>query len=145
MKPSTYVKCKNPIWIGYCLITFFLLFLEAVLFLLASATSSSEVISEGIQPLSIDYSKSGTAYVRQYHLKIVRRSPTWSFQMPTYEVHIDREPGEVSYGHSAALPFALSDEDAKKCRINWTIDGVWVDQDSGHRLFVPAKAFLGGR
>lgn len=65
----------------------------------------------------------------------------------TMELHVHRV-GNPGYGHSVPVRlFGTADE--RECRdtcfVNWTGSGIEFTQSSGHRLFIPKSAYIGGR
>jgi hypothetical protein len=61
------------------------------------------------------------------------------------QIHVT---GNHGYGHSVPVDlFGVSNHDscAKSCRVEWTAAGVEFVQASGHRIFVAATAYEGGR
>lgn len=64
----------------------------------------------------------------------------------TMELHVHRV-GNPGYGHS--VPVRLFGTDERECRdtcfVNWTESGIEFTQSSGHRLFIPKSAYIGGR
>jgi hypothetical protein len=59
-----------------------------------------------------------------------------------YEVVLGRDPGG-GYGHHIRI--AATGADPADLTVDWTTDGAWLVYRSGHRLFVPARFFIGGR
>jgi hypothetical protein len=59
-----------------------------------------------------------------------------------YEVYLGRDPSG-GYGHHVRL--GATDLDPTRLTVEWTSDGAWLDFASGHRVFVPAASFVGGR
>ena len=59
-----------------------------------------------------------------------------------YEVVLGRDPGG-DYGHRVRLD--ATGMDPAELTVEWTPDGAWLDYRSGHRAFVPASFFIGGR
>jgi hypothetical protein len=64
-------------------------------------------------------------------------------------VQIGRTPTQ---GHSVQYSFNPSSEDRgalerhlRNCTVTWAPEGVTLAEPDGHRLFVPARAYLGGR
>jgi hypothetical protein len=59
-----------------------------------------------------------------------------------YEVVLGRDPGG-GYGHRVRVD--ATGLDAAELTVEWTADGAWLGYPSGHRMFVPAAGFTGGR
>lgn len=56
---------------------------------------------------------------------------------------------DPTYGHSVDYGFhyELEDDDVyiQRITVDWTEEGVIINEPSGHRLFIPAAAYAGGR
>lgn len=65
-----------------------------------------------------------------------------------YFFYIGKEQTNVTYGHVKHYSFEFN-QDLKsyldKCQVDWTIEGVFFTEPSGHRLFIPKASFIGGR
>jgi hypothetical protein len=65
-----------------------------------------------------------------------------------YFLYIGKENDEVTYGHIKNYSFEYNDnidEYLNGCEVEWTSKGVTFKESSGHSLFIPKKAFIGGR
>lgn len=67
-----------------------------------------------------------------------------------WRLYLGRDAEQPSYGHFVSLPELpdLYGENAAKwqeSRVNWTPAGVRFTFWTGHELFVPARAYTGGR
>jgi hypothetical protein len=94
-----------------------------------------------VQPDEIDYGSFGP-----YSLTVWEVSPLLA-PWPRYEVWVTRR-GDPYYGHATGYEFhnSTGDEDYfDRCVVDWTPDGVAITEPSGHRLFIPKSAFVGGR
>ena len=63
------------------------------------------------------------------------------------ELHVHRA-GNPGYGHSVPIRLfgkANDQECSDSCFVNWTESGIEFTQSSGHRLFIPKSAYIGGR
>jgi hypothetical protein len=67
-------------------------------------------------------------------------------------VHVGRDRGSPGYGHEVRYSFHPSVDDngaldrhLHKCTVVWAPEGVTLAEPDGHRLFVPAAAYVGGR
>lgn len=88
-----------------------------------------------------------------YHALIVDDgpSPTALFgSLHRWRLYLGRDAEQPSYGHSISLPELpdLYGEDGSKwqdSRVSWTPAGVRLTFPTGHELFVPARAYEGGR
>ncbi len=84
-------------------------------------------------------------YDAEYELNIeegLRKLQLFDFRRLS-EIKISRQGGEFSYGHSIDIDVLGSD--ISKTNIQWLESGVNLQFDSGHSLFIPKKAFEGGR
>ncbi len=64
------------------------------------------------------------------------------FVLDRHEVVLGRDPGG-GYGHRVSVEATGLDPAA--LTVEWTPEGAWLAYPSGHRMFVPAKSFIGGR
>ncbi|MBN9122033.1 MAG: hypothetical protein J0I06_23310 [Planctomycetes bacterium] len=56
--------------------------------------------------------------------------------------------GEFLYGHWVTYDFQNHTNEPDyfaRCAVTWATDGVTVTEPTGHRLFIPKNAFVGGR
>lgn len=68
-------------------------------------------------------------------------------------LYIGRDGTPSGYGHRVSYdlhagmvdPSLTADAYAKRVTVTWTDAGVAIEQPSGHRLFVPQRAYVGGR
>jgi hypothetical protein len=68
------------------------------------------------------------------------------------EIYVGRGAGNGSYGHYMRYSFHPSGDDYRalgrhlhKCTVTWAPEGVTLSEPDGHRLFIPAASYLGGR
>jgi hypothetical protein len=98
------------------------------------------------QPPGVQYADDSTHVAVLKHV----RAPIAALQflnvdtsaVDRYEVVMGRDPGG-GYGHRIRIEAAGADP--ADLTVEWTTDGAWLVYRSGHRLFVPAKYFIGGR
>jgi hypothetical protein len=81
------------------------------------------------------------------HVAVLRRvrAPGAAIGLPVVDRHewtLGRDPGG-DYGHHVI--FEATGADVAGATVEWAADGVSLSYRSGHRLFVPAAAFTGGR
>ncbi len=98
------------------------------------------------QPPGVGYADDST------HVAVLKRvrAPIAVPQLPNvdasaldhYEVVMGRDPSG-GYGHHIRIE--ATGADPADLTVEWTADGAWLVYRSGHRLFVPAKYFIGGR
>ena len=67
-----------------------------------------------------------------------------------YALYLGREAEQPTYGHLLTLPdlpglYGLPPEQWQRSRVEWTARGARVTFPTGHELFVPARAYEGGR
>lgn len=93
------------------------------------------------QPQSVQYADGAT-----YCLTVLERDVDWRWLPFTFTRHLDlfvaRGP-EATYGHVVDYGPRLADLD--RAVVEWSPDGVTFTESSGHRLFIPAEAFLASR
>jgi hypothetical protein len=98
------------------------------------------------QPPTVEYAD-GSTHVAVLHrvrapIAALRLSPDTSPALDHYEVVLGRDRSG-GYGHQVRLD--ATGLDPAELTVEWTADGAWLDYPSGHRLFVPADSFTGGR
>ena len=104
---------------------------------------TGRVIASWREPLPMDKDQT------QYEMRLVERDRR-IFYGPferTMELHVHRV-GNPGYGHSVPVRlFGTADDQECRdtCFVNWTESGIEFTQSSGHRLFIPKSAYIGGR
>ena len=104
---------------------------------------TNHVIASWIQPLTRDQQQT------QYEIQLIekdRRLFYGPFER-TVELNVHRI-GTPGYGHSVPVRLqgkARESECRDTCFVNWGELGVEFTQTSGHRLFIPTSAYVGGR
>ena len=114
----------------------------SVIVLVLSERSSGLVLYESVQPPEIDYGRDeeGRYALRIYAGSIKWNSPDWSRRS---EIAVARYPFEHGdYGHGIELDITGSPDVSETL---WSTDGIELIFKTGHRLFIPMSAFLGGR
>ena len=108
----------------------------ALLFL---AGIDGTIILKSVQPNNIQY-KSYDPYV----LRIVEGRTLWAVVGwdKTKVVKITRS-GDTDYSHSIELD--ILGVDYNKTKVVWTKTGIELIFDTGHKLTIPKKSFIGGR
>jgi len=109
-------------------------------------TPATRIIAEWHQPANIQYHSADpyTLSVEQWGFDL--HAIPWQY---TYMIWISsgREPQD--YGHLVYLPLSPEgddpDADISKSKVEWSNDGVTFIESTGHSLFIPKKAFTGGR
>lgn len=86
------------------------------------------------------------------HVAVLKRvrAPIAALRLPNvdtsaldyYKIVLGRDPSG-GYGHHIRIE--ATGADPRDLSVEWTADGAWLVHQSGHRLFVPAKYFIGGR
>ena len=98
------------------------------------------------QPPGVVYSDDSphTVVLQHVHAPIaaLRLSDDSTSGLDHYEVYLGRDPSG-GYGHHVRLD--ATDMDPTRLTVEWTTEGVSLNFESGHRVFVPAAAFVGGR
>ncbi len=113
--------------------------LVTVLGLAVLSTEGITVVRTAQQPASVTYSDGSPHYVA------VKRYVSIGAPLvggTRYELWLGRDP-QLNYGHSVAVD--ITGADPEQFDADWTEQGVKVRFGSGHEIFVPAKAFIGGR
>jgi hypothetical protein len=101
-------------------------------------TWSNKILLEDRQPAGINY-ESYDPYclyiIRQHHL------------LRTSDIIMIQRAGDSvpSYGHRLEYPFTFGLDEIKNLELTWTPDGVTLEHPMGHKLFIPERAFTGGR
>lgn len=93
-------------------------------------------LSETCQPSSISY-KSWDPYCVIFYEK-------QGIFNKVYEIGVYKEKAKGDYGHSIIYD-TLDLKDVRQTQINWTEEGIELTFDSGHKLTIPKKSFIGGR
>jgi hypothetical protein len=108
---------------------------------------TERVVWQSCQPDDITY-KSFDPYCLSV-IEITRPIDRFWLEQRRYYVFIGPGTGFPSYGHVVEHDFFPGQKDRdtyiRNCTVTWTIDGVTLEQESGHRLFIPKKSFIGGR
>ncbi|XTZ15178.1 hypothetical protein ACQSSU_27670 [Micromonospora echinospora] len=98
------------------------------------------------QPSEVVYADGSAHFAVLTHVRApiaaIRLSQDASSAVNHYAVVLGRDPGG-SYGHRVRLD--ATGMDPTELTVEWTADGVWLSYPSGHRVFVPATHFTGGR
>jgi hypothetical protein len=123
------------------------LLLTLVLLLLA-AQPSNRVVWQDCQPQTIAYGS-----FDPYCLSVVEGSRDWGglpFSVTRrYFLFIGRGTDAPSYGHYLDFTFTFDGDDPdafiKASKADWTPDGITFRAKTGHALFIPKSAYIGGR
>ena len=107
----------------------------------------SSTIKTSTQPESVTYSDGSThtAVLKRVKAPIAALGLTEAigFVPDHYEVYLGRDPGG-EYGHHLRLD--AGGMDPSDMTVEWTVEGAWLTfSPTGHRTFVPADSFVGGR
>lgn len=98
------------------------------------------------QPPAVVYPDGGrhVAVLRHVRAPITALRSTGSGPSPVdhYEVVLGRDP---SGDHGHRIRFDATGMDPDDLTVEWTADGATLAYRSGHRIFVPATFFTGGR
>jgi hypothetical protein len=119
----------------------------AVAALIEWARPTDRVLWQECQPEDVSYES-----FDPYCIAIVEGDVNWQFitftVMRHFYVFVGRGQ-EISYGHyiSYTPQFGATDkaEYLSGVTVEWTSDGVTLLEPGGHRLFIPADQFTGGR
>ena len=142
------IRKPKPRWVGCLLIVFVGIPVLGTL-LLISHWRLDRPLHSFPEPTEVkhpDYKDFGP-----YTLHIVDRSLWWKYweRNEICDIQITREhDGPNSYGHSTAYTFhnynSASDY-FTRCTCAWEPHGVTLTEPTGHKIFIPAQAFTGGR
>jgi hypothetical protein len=106
---------------------------------------SGRVIAKWNQPASLNYGS-----FDPYTLAVVEQGIDL-YAIPwkrTHVLFVGHGPGN-SYGHRVRFSFVARSRDMedhiKAATVEWTTNGVKFAVPSGHEVFIPKKAFIGGR
>lgn len=98
-----------------------------------------EAVQRMAQPEHVEYPEDTATH----YVGIVRKR-SWLLGRPqAYEVYTGRS-SDLIYGHF--IEIAITNVERPVLReADWRPEGVHIRFESGHELFIPAEAFLGGR
>lgn len=104
--------------------------------LVAASRSSGKVLFQSTQAPSVHYGSWDP-----YELRVLEGPARFGlfYSQPTAVIWVTKA-GDPFYGHSIGTDLPSDVSDAV-----WTADGVDLRFASGHRLFIPKSAFVGGR
>jgi len=129
-------------------------FLASVAILGAAPTPTLRILHTWVQPEGLDYDGDGDAADGpRYYLHLVEGSLDlgnfpFTVKRRTF-LYAGRDAERVSYGHmkpySLEETFSTIDDYCGECSVVWTVAGIELTEPSGHRLFIPADRFAGGR
>ncbi|MGA3488092.1 hypothetical protein ACK8GG_08770 [Micromonosporaceae bacterium DT55] len=109
-------------------------------------TPQRSTVASFPQAAEVTYADGGTHYVVLQRVRApiaaLGLGGDGTSALDHYEIVIGRDPG-AGYGHPIRIE--AGGADPTQLTVLWTSDGVWLDYPTGHRLFVPAKSFTGGR
>lgn len=92
------------------------------------------------QPESVDYPDG------RVHVAVLRRryslATSLGLRSEAYEVKLG-SGADAGYGHAVRL--VVTGGDPEDLVVEWEPEGAWLIYGTGHRVFVPAESFLGGR
>ncbi len=109
---------------------------------------SMKVVAQWKQPANTPYDDRGP-----YYMSVVESDLDWrSFPLHVernYFIYVGRDTGTPSYGHMIKYSFHAYpdniDQFLRKAKVQWTDEGVTLELQSGHRVFIPEAMFTGGR
>ena len=130
------VGCVAPLWLFTALVFAFML-----------KGSYGAVLVRWDQPPGVNY-KSNDPYT----VYVVDESSWWNVfhrkkwgSVRVVKKSLDEQNG---YGHYTEYEFHNyhgEDDYFARCSTEWTPEGITISEPTGHTLFVPKKAFIGGR
>lgn len=117
-----------------------------VVYELLMSMGQDEVVKSWPQPQEIAYDAKGP-----YALYVLRGPFIWkklNGPTRTYLLWIDQANSPPSHGHEKQYQFAEYvdvESHIDRCTVEWNPEGVTFLEPTGHRVFVPKNAFIGGR
>jgi hypothetical protein len=138
------VTGKHPRWHAFVWMT--VGFLQGALTVLyLNGSSSDEVLARWKQPRSVDY---GSFDPYTVFIVAVGKRRSFFLERATHEVRVMHGDDPNTYGHVVEISLDLGLYDAsfvQRSKVSWTGAGVEIEVPTGHRLFLPKAAFIGGR
>lgn len=119
------------------LVSLFLLVVAAAAVFADTQMVRTEIVDARTQPPGVDYDGA------TYHAGLIRRESWLLHRRLPDTVLVGRDPG-LGYGHPVTFEI-LGNRDPRLGAVDWRSDGVAFRFDSGHEIFLPAAAFIGGR
>jgi hypothetical protein len=124
--------------------------LMALVALYGLTRPSLKVLHTWKQPDSLNYQSYGPYYLSIVETDCNWRSLPFSFCDDRHHIlYVGRDSGTPIYGHMLAFPFKPGINGMKtalqQAAVTWTPIGVTFKATTGHQLFIPKQAFIGGR
>ena len=123
-------------------------FVLAFVFILWAHHQSHRVMAHWPQSSAVQYDAGGP-----YHLLVVESDRDWRgfpfslgrhyFLLIGHEISGDQSGYRVDYSFHPAT--GDIEEHLRNCVVDWTPLGVWFQEPSGQRLFIPKEVFAGGQ
>ena len=119
-------------------------FLVVVIAIIAVG-GSGKVLATWKQPITLNYNSYGP-----YNLSVVEKGRIWNTlgNYRYYSIIISADSNSA-YGHSKYYSFTQSANEVQvylqDCEVKWDDSGVTFIEPTGHILYFPTKAFIGGR
>ncbi|GAB4575298.1 MAG: hypothetical protein Kow0077_26130 [Anaerolineae bacterium] len=130
--------------LGFAVGVMIMFFVGAALF--AAARPTDRVLWQACQPDDVNYDDA------QYCLSIIEGGLNlqfWPLATLRHTAVLVGRSGQASYGHYTDYTLHstgdLSAAYLDALEVSWTAEGVTLAEPSGHRLFIPAQWFTGGR
>lgn len=116
----------------------------AVLF--AATRPSLQVLWQNCQPETMTYDDGG------YCISVIEREMDlsgWPLYVDNHYALVVTRGSQTDYGHMVDYSFTNNDSDISayinQSQSEWSPEGVTFVEQDGHRLFIPASVFIGGR
>lgn len=114
--------------------------LGAVLLLVALSWPQRDAIDSFQQPVTVQYDDGSVHYATRWRI----HSPAAPVGLgDDHHVMVLGSDPSGAYGHP--VRFAALGSEPTELTVRWAPEGAFIDYGSGHRVFVPARWFTGGR
>jgi len=119
----------------------------ALFLILQSLFNAGRVVAHWSQPGSVNYQGYDL-----YTLSVLDQGLDLTAREHRYELFIGRGADAPAYGHYTPFHFHFGYENEdhpdayiSRSTVSWTAAGLTFTEPEGHALFIPARAFIGGR
>lgn len=105
------------------------------------------VLKSWEQSVAIDYSSFDSYFLHIVEDNIDLGHIPFTAQR-NYFIYVGKDENEVIYGHAKNYSFEYNHDIQAyldDCKVDWSQKGVTFKEPSGHSIFIPKEAFIGGR